>query len=242
MIDVFWVLLAAHCYGDFLLQNRWMALGKSLPSWNLRLLPWGVHCGIHGLLAYVLLQDWSLWYAPLLIFIFHGAIDWFKPRRFAPAATFAIDQAFHVASVFVVMALLDVLSPEGVGFTGLGFDWIVGGAGFCAVVFGSGFFIAAVAASIIDDNQPLREQLGRSLPNGGKMIGQLERALIFVLFLVNQPAGVGVLIAAKSILRFEEAKRQQMAEYVLIGTLWSFGLAILLSWGTFKVMQTNLLR
>jgi hypothetical protein len=36
-------------------------------------------------------------------------------------------------------------------------------------------------------------------------------------------------VAAKSILRFEEAKKQNLAEYILIGTLFSFSLAIALA-------------
>lgn len=64
------------------------------------------------------------------------------------------------------------------------------------------------------------------MENGGAMIGKLERALIFLLVFLGQPGGVGFLIAAKSIIRFEEAKKQPLAEYVLIGTLWSFGLSM----------------
>lgn len=58
------------------------------------------------------------------------------------------------------------------------------------------------------------------------MIGNLERALIFLLIFIGYPAGIGFLVAAKSILRFEEAKKQKLAEYVLIGTLLSFSMAI----------------
>jgi len=36
-------------------------------------------------------------------------------------------------------------------------------------------------------------------------------------------------VAAKSILRFEESKDHQIAEYVIIGTLLSFTLAIVFS-------------
>ena len=62
--------------------------------------------------------------------------------------------------------------------------------------------------------------------SGGKWIGRFERALIFTLIFIDQPIGIGFLVAAKSILRFEEARQQKLAEYVLIGTLLSFSLAI----------------
>ena len=47
---------------------------------------------------------------------------------------------------------------------------------------------------------------------------------IFIFVITGHPAGIGFLVAAKSILRFEEAKEQKLAEYVLIGTLLSFSL------------------
>lgn len=57
----------------------------------------------------------------------------------------------------------------------------------------------------------------------------MERSLIFLLFIIGQPEGVGFLVAAKSILRFEESKKQKQAEYILIGTLLSFSIAIAIS-------------
>ena len=66
------------------------------------------------------------------------------------------------------------------------------------------------------------------LRDGGRQIGLLERGLISALLLLDHPLGVGFLIAAKSILRFGTATRdQRTAEYVIIGTLASFGWAIL---------------
>ena len=69
-----------------------------------------------------------------------------------------------------------------------------------------------------------------SLVNAGKYIGILERLLVFVFILVNHWEGVGFMIAAKSVFRFSdlaEAKQRKLTEYVLIGTLLSFGLAVL---------------
>ena len=63
------------------------------------------------------------------------------------------------------------------------------------------------------------------LPNAGKLIGLMERFLVLALILVGQYSAVGLIIAAKSILRFKD---NQKNEYVLIGTLLSFGIAILL--------------
>ena len=68
-----------------------------------------------------------------------------------------------------------------------------------------------------------------SLVNAGKYIGILERILVFVFILTNHFEAVGFLLAAKSIFRFGDLKEAQdlkLTEYVLIGTLLSFGIAI----------------
>lgn len=62
--------------------------------------------------------------------------------------------------------------------------------------------------------------------NIGMIIGNLERILIFTLVLVDQYAVIGLVLAAKSIARFEELKNREFAEYYLIGTLMSYLLAI----------------
>ena len=73
---------------------------------------------------------------------------------------------------------------------------------------------------------------GQGNQGGGSLIGQLERALIFAFVLVGYLEGIGFLVAAKSILRFKNTEEQKMAEYVLIGTLMSFALAIALASAT----------
>jgi len=70
------------------------------------------------------------------------------------------------------------------------------------------------------------------LRNAGRLIGITERFLVLTFMLLNQFAAIGFLIAAKSILRFQ-GKESIKTEYVLIGTMLSFGLAI----GTGLVIQ-----
>ncbi len=223
MTDVFeiWILcVAAHCYGDFLLQTDRMEKGQRKLSILL------LHAAIHGGLAYLVLQQWSWWALPLAVFLVHGLIDFVKVRNGGGPRAFALDQGVHALSLWGI-ALAATLLPTIQMLSAVMFrDWILLGAGFTAAVWGVGHFIAAVANEMCDHNPDLKENLNRGLKNGGATIGTLERALIFILIGIGQPAGIGFLVAAKSILRFEEAKKQSLAEYVLIGTLWSFTLAI----------------
>lgn len=68
-----------------------------------------------------------------------------------------------------------------------------------------------------------------SLANAGTYIGILERLLVFTFIMAGHWEGVGFMIAAKSVFRFSDlvqAKQRKLTEYVLIGTLLSFGIAI----------------
>ena len=69
-----------------------------------------------------------------------------------------------------------------------------------------------------------------SLKDAGRYIGMLERILVFVFIITNHWEAVGFLITAKSVFRFgdlKESKHRKLTEYILIGTLISFGIAIL---------------
>jgi len=57
--------------------------------------------------------------------------------------------------------------------------------------------------------------------NAGRIIGLLERLLIYYFVLNHQFAAIGLVIAAKSFARFKDLERREFAEYVLIGTLFS---------------------
>ena len=62
------------------------------------------------------------------------------------------------------------------------------------------------------------------------MIGYLERTLVLIFILQGQWAAIGFLVTAKSVFRFSDLKIGQdrkLTEYILIGTLLSFGIAIL---------------
>ena len=71
------------------------------------------------------------------------------------------------------------------------------------------------------------------LPHAGKWIGYLERILILTFILTGNLEGVGFLLAAKSVFRFgdlNKAKDIKITEYVMIGTLISFTIAILVGY------------
>ena len=65
-----------------------------------------------------------------------------------------------------------------------------------------------------------------NVKRGGRLIGIFERIIIFTFVLFHQYEAIGFLITGKSILRFGDTQKKE-TEYVLVGTMISYGLAIM---------------
>ena len=219
---LFVVLVCAHILGDFLFQTKKMAQNKN------RLSVLFLHSAIHGILVYFLVGQLQLWPLALLVFVVHAVVDFVKQKNQETLKVFLIDQAVHIGFLWVFA--FNFFRNEMVVRTDTFYSGLVLVSGFVAVVFGSGIVVEKVAKGLVEKD---KLEVG-GLDGGGRLIGQLERALIFLFVLIGQPAGIGFLVAAKSILRFKESENQKLAEYVLIGTLLSFGLAMALSVVTLK--------
>lgn len=67
----------------------------------------------------------------------------------------------------------------------------------------------------------------------GSLIGTMERWIVLLLWVGGLWEAVGLVVAAKSIARFEELKQREFAEYFLVGTLASvlvgIGLVVVVS-------------
>jgi len=215
------VLFAAHLIADFLLQPDSLVDKKSNPFYLI------IHAAIHALISYILLQNWTEWLIPLLVFVFHLVTDYIKQIKTGgteSAKVMVIDQALHLTGLLLIVLYVKLTLPI-IVVTGIGYKAIIVLAAFSIIVLGSGHFIGRYMKEIFEENDMPAE----GLKNGGKLIGQLERMLVLILILIGQPLGIGFLVAAKSILRFERSKVQLIAEYVIIGTLLSFTLAIAFS-------------
>lgn len=225
---IFIPLILAHLLGDFLLQpNSWVT-DKEQKKGKSKFLYF--HVLIHIALVFIFLWNIQLWWIVLIIGITHFLIDWAK-LEYQTAKTkrtwFFVDQLLHI----VVIVLLSVFY-----FPYLKWEDLFNHDNLkiiTAVVF------LTVPSSIIIKTlisiwTPVTVEHSKiqteSLVNAGKYIGILERLLVFVFIIVNHWEGVGFMIAAKSVFRFSdlaEAKQRKLTEYVLIGTLLSFGIAVL---------------
>ncbi|MCC3217898.1 DUF3307 domain-containing protein [Chryseobacterium sp. X308] len=220
-------LILAHLLGDFILQpNSWVADKENhkLKSKFLYL-----HILIHTVLSLIFLWDLQLWWVAVLVGITHFIIDASK-LIFQNVKTnkrwFFIDQLLHVS---VIAGVSFYFGEFSFGF--------VQNQEFLKVIMAALFlttpasiFIKILLSSWTPAPDGPNTIQTESLSSAGKYIGILERLLVFTFIMVNHWEGVGFMVAAKSVFRFSDlaqAKQRKLTEYVLIGTLLSFGLAVL---------------
>ena len=225
MIETFAALLLAHTLADFLFQTNWMVANKQ------HLTALCAHIAV--VLATAIITTGSLHPVIFVLATVHMLIDAVKvgylPNRLA---SFLLDQALHLASIAAVAAVAPTLWSTGIWAY---IPWLPGIMALLA-----GLIIATQAGGYAVGMlmQPWAEDTPTGLRNGGRVIGTLERGLIFLLILTGQAAGIGFLIAAKSVLRFGAVKDEgKLSEYVIIGTLASFGWAIAAAAGTVALLN-----
>jgi hypothetical protein len=235
-------LVAAQLVGDFLLQTAAMVRNKKRLSVLLG------HCAVLAGLSYLLCGLWTRWEVPVVILFSHALIDFVKTKsgKNTPAS-FLIDQGAH----FAVIGALTVFITAAVGaesyWTGLLGPWYLKSlillSGATASIKAGGYLIGTAVRPIQEQLLAHRKKAGTDFTGfetGGMLIGQLERGLILLLTLTGQATGIGFLIAAKSILRFGDAqdpRHRIEGEYIIIGTLMSFGWGILIAYITLYFYQ-----
>lgn len=75
----------------------------------------------------------------------------------------------------------------------------------------------------------LRPQEDKKEYSTGRIIGMLERIMVYFFVLAGQYAAIGFIIAAKGFTRFKDLDKRNFAEYVLVGTLLSSFSAIIVA-------------
>ncbi|GAA4281713.1 DUF3307 domain-containing protein [Gaetbulibacter aestuarii] len=225
MMSLFIKIFLAHIIGDFIFQPEHWVNHKQ--EHKLRSKYLYAHMVVHLLALVIILQfNTNYWLGILIILCSHYIIDGIKlylNSKFNPRWLFALDQLAHIAVIaFVVQMYTDItwniqalFAPEILlTITGL----------LCVTKVSS--IIMKILISKWDLSAFTNEA---SLKNAGAYIGMLERLFVFAFIITNHWEGVGFLIAAKSVFRFgdlSKAKDRKLTEYILIGTLLSFGLAI----------------
>ena len=220
-------LILAHLIGDFVLQPlSWVNDKNERKAKSPTLY---LHALIHGLLVYVFIGETSTWFPAICLMIIHLLIDLTKlylQTERSKNTWFALDQVLHLISILLIWKLAyPALAGQSYTNTELKI-WLYA----TAIVLLTNVSALVIQMMMRRWSEIIEKFTKNSLPNAGKYIGMLERSFILLFILTNHWEAIGFLLTAKSVFRFgdlNEAKEIKLTEYVLIGTLISFGIAIL---------------
>jgi hypothetical protein len=221
-------LLLAHFVGDFVLQSDQMVQSKKWFSKYMLL-----HISIVLACTFVLSE---LWHISIAIALFHWIIDSIKVEMqsqstLKPNLLFVIDQLFHFLVIIVAwfwyFDLFDKLFMTiSLPFLNYKFSLIL--LAYIWVYFPVGYLIKFATQSISHTTVSAANVTQEDkIEHGGKLIGQFERIIILTFVLLNQYEAIGFLITGKSIIRSADHNSNLRSEYVLVGTMMSYALALL---------------
>ncbi len=233
VIELIILQFIAHLLSDFILQPQNWCDKKDKKIFTTYLL---YHGAIVLITSYILSFDFGFWKAAILLTAIHLIFDGVKSYTIQKTKIkdlFFLDQFLHLVTIGCIVLLYD-------WFWDIHFLFEMDTK---SLVIIAGFLLCTKPANIIikflfqsfSIETPIESpdhDEEKSLPNAGKLIGITERLLALVLILLGQYEAVGLIIAAKSILRFNATRK---SEYLLVGTLLSFAIA------TFAGIAINLI-
>lgn len=218
-------LVLAHAIGDFLFQPYKWVQHKETHKHKSKYLYW--HILIHIVALIVVLQfNFQYWLALIIIPVSHYVIDVIKLHlntKMNPRLLFGLDQLAHI---IVIALVVKVYKPYTLNISLLFQPKTLL---FITCLLGVTKASSIIMRTIISKWDLSEYNKDTTLEDAGAYIGILERLFVFMFIITNHWEGVGFLITAKSVFRFSDlskAKDRKLTEYILIGTLISFGLAI----------------
>ena len=240
-LRIFLAFLLAHLLADFPLQSEAVATGKREGA----KLSYAKHAAIHLLVLLLLLRlftDVSLVASTTLLLIVaylvvHIAIDasktWLVRSCEVCDSTglFLSDQAIHLATILAITWAFARFRWSDIEVAA---KWtearqlqvLLVAVLYVVVIFGGGYLVRYLTRSLTLQLPRTEGDNPEELRNAGLYIGWLERFLILTAVLVQSPALIGLILTGKSIARLPELKGPRFAEYFLIGTFLSIGLAL----------------
>lgn len=239
LYQLFILQLIAQILADFIFQTDLWTRHKRRYGFRSKILYW--HVTIVFVLSYSFSFQWDFFFFSIIISLVHLVVDGFKfgisdfkIGRIKPfkKIVFFVDQFMHLGTValtvFIFNNLLDINPYITIPITNHHMLIILG---YLVCLKPANILIREVFSIY---NLKIINKPKEDLLNAGKLIGIIERVLTLTLLLIGQYEAIGFIIAGKSILRYEREKTSK-TEYVLVGTLLSFGIAIIIGIIIFKL-------
>ncbi len=227
LIQLIVLQFIAHLLGDYTFQPDKKAEDKNNFGFKSKFLKW--HILIIFGFSWLLSFQVNFIYAAILIALSHWFVDGIKKHinnhNKLNKYAFFIDQTIHLFFILLIVLLFDnYFEINPVLSISINVKYLAIITSYIICTKPANIFIKEIFKTFeINANNTGNDDL----PNAGKLIGIIERFLVITFIILNQYEAVGFLIAAKSILRFKDDNTVK-TEYVLVGTMLSFGIAIAL--------------
>jgi hypothetical protein len=235
------LLIISHLIGDFVFQTSRTAEEKKEKLSDLL-----KHCMLYTLIvAVVLFTSTNIRNSviPLIIIaISHFTIDLAriyvdkKGKIRLQTISYFVDQALHLGIMLIIAHFFDLDSHIG----GL-LEYVINIFGIesinNSVVYILIYLVILQPTAVTvkkmlsyvsgQESNDKKESITIQQYNVGYIIGILERIIVSTLVLQNQLAAIGLVLAAKSLARFNQLNDREFAEKYLVGTLTSITISII---------------
>ncbi|MBB1406658.1 DUF3307 domain-containing protein [Pseudoalteromonas sp. SG44-5] len=232
-------LIIGHLLADFYWQPMSWVNDRNTRHFKAKKLYY--HVLVHGVTSALIITLWeytfgwqqlsSVFLATSIIVISHYFIDIAKSYSNKGVVPFLFDQIAHI----IIIIAISIWLTDNLQFTNSVMAllsnskalWAI--AGYLIILNPSAVFIRMMLERITNHFSS-----DGSLPLAGQSIGMLERVLMLTFILLDQFAGLGFLIAAKSVFRFGDlsaSKDKKLTEYVMLGTLLSVSVTLFVGLG-----------
>ncbi|MBE0420631.1 MULTISPECIES: DUF3307 domain-containing protein [Pseudoalteromonas] len=232
-------LIIGHLLADFYWQPMSWVNDRNTRHFKAKKLYY--HVLVHGVTSALIITLWeytfgwqqlsSVFLATSIIVISHYFIDIAKSYSNKGVVPFLFDQIAHIIIIIAISIWLtdnlQLTNSVMALLTNSKALWVI--AGYLIILNPSAVFIRMMLERITNHFSS-----DGSLPLAGQSIGMLERVLMLTFILLDQFAGLGFLIAAKSVFRFGDlsaSKDKKLTEYVMLGTLLSVSVTLFVGLG-----------
>ena len=238
-------LIIGHLVSDFFLQPMSWVNDRNTHHFKAKKLY--LHVLVHGVVSAVILALWEYSYgwqqlstvllSTAAIMLSHYLIDIAKSYSNKGVVPFLLDQIAHIAVIIALCIYItdnqSLIAYVSALATNPKVLWVV--CGYLIILSPSAVFIRMMLERLTANFSS-----EGSLPLAGQSIGMIERVLMLSFILLDQFAGLGFLLAAKSVFRFGDlsaSKDKKLTEYVMLGTLVSVSVTLFVGLGVNSLIR-----
>ncbi|AZN32306.1 DUF3307 domain-containing protein [Pseudoalteromonas sp. Xi13] len=238
-------LIIGHLISDFFLQPMSWVNDRNTHHFKAKKLY--LHVLVHGVVSAVILALWEYSYgwqqlstvllSTAAIMLSHYLIDIAKSYSNKGVVPFLLDQIAHIAVIIALCIYItdnqSLIAYVSALATNPKVLWVV--CGYLIILSPSAVFIRMMLERLTANFSS-----EGSLPLAGQSIGMIERVLMLSFILLDQFAGLGFLLAAKSVFRFGDlsaSKDKKLTEYVMLGTLLSVSVTLFVGLGVNSLIR-----